>query len=99
MMNKYVGIQRTQAELNYVINWFMRYERFFQNNNVKNFTKEEIEIINLLTVGWLIATSASMRTESRGGHYRLDFPVADDNTWRKSRLFEQNKKWLWGFNR
>ncbi|MDQ0224728.1 L-aspartate oxidase [Metabacillus niabensis] len=96
MMNKYVGIQRTQAELNYVINWFMRYERFFQNNNVKNFTKEEIEIINLLTVGWLIATSASMRTESRGGHYRLDFPVADDNTWRKKQIIRTKQEMVVG---
>ncbi len=96
MMNKYVGIQRTQAELNYVVNWFIRYERFFQNYNVKNFTKEEIEIINLLTVGWLIATSASMRTESRGGHYRLDFPEADDNTWRQKQIIRTKQEMVVG---
>lgn len=32
------------------------------------------ELDNLLMVGWLILKSAAFRQESRGGHYRLDFP-------------------------
>ncbi len=32
------------------------------------------ELDNLLVVGWLILKSAQFREESRGGHYRLDFP-------------------------
>jgi L-aspartate oxidase len=35
------------------------------------------ETRNLLEIGLLILTGAAMRTESRGGHYRTDFPAID----------------------
>lgn len=38
------------------------------------------ETRNLLEIGLLILKSAVMRTESRGGHYRTDFPAIDP-TW------------------
>jgi L-aspartate oxidase len=37
---------------------------------------------NLLTVAWLIARAALRREESRGGHFREDFPVRDDLHWK-----------------
>jgi L-aspartate oxidase len=40
----------------------------------------------MLTIGWLISSSALNRTESRGGHYRLDFPETNDKDWRQKRL-------------
>ena len=42
---------------------------------------EAIELKNLLTVGEIIARAALMRKESRGGHFRKDFPERDDNHW------------------
>jgi L-aspartate oxidase len=36
---------------------------------------------NLLTVGFLIAHAALRREESRGGHFRSDFPRRDDLHW------------------
>ncbi len=36
---------------------------------------------SLVTVGWLIARAALRRTESRGGHFRSDFPERDDVHW------------------
>lgn len=41
-------------------------------------THEIIELRNLTLVGKLIAQSALHRRESRGGHYRSDFPTQDD---------------------
>jgi L-aspartate oxidase len=38
---------------------------------------------NLLTVALLIARAALRREESRGGHYRADFPARDDAHWRR----------------
>ena len=35
------------------------------------------ETRNLLDVAWLILQSAQFRTESRGGHYRVDYPETD----------------------
>jgi len=37
---------------------------------------------NLLTVARLIARAALAREESRGGHFRQDFPDRDDRNWR-----------------
>ncbi len=37
---------------------------------------------NLATVAWLIARAAHRREESRGGHYREDFPLRDDLHWK-----------------
>ena len=37
---------------------------------------------NLLTVAYLIARAALRREESRGGHFREDFPERDDARWR-----------------
>lgn len=37
---------------------------------------------NFLTVAMLITRAALWREESRGGHYRLDFPNRDDRRWR-----------------
>jgi L-aspartate oxidase len=37
------------------------------------------ETRNLLDIGLAILTGALMRTESRGGHYRTDFPTLDPN--------------------
>jgi L-aspartate oxidase len=41
------------------------------------------ETQNMLTVARLIAAAAARRTESRGVHYRTDFPATDDANWRK----------------
>jgi fumarate reductase (CoM/CoB) subunit A len=40
-----------------------------------------LELNNLLTVGEIIAMSARERKESRGNHYRDDFPDRDDTNW------------------
>ena len=46
----------------------------------------EITKINAILVAWLIAESALTRTESRGGHFRSDYPREDDSLWLKISL-------------
>ncbi len=41
------------------------------------------EAVNMLNVAWLITQAALLRTESRGAHYRADFPDQDDNEWKR----------------
>lgn len=42
-----------------------------------------IEIQNMLDVGLVVASAALNRRESRGTHYRSDFPKRDDKNWLK----------------
>ena len=49
------------------------------------------EVGNLLDIGYLIVKSAAFRTESRGGHYRLDYPLTDPG-WCSHTLI-QNTNW------
>jgi L-aspartate oxidase len=44
---------------------------------------EDWKLANLVTVGWLIARAALRREESRGAHYRDDYPERDDINWKK----------------
>ena len=44
------------------------------------------ELVNLLLVGRIAAEAALVRQESRGAHYRTDFPAASD-AWRRHIVF------------
>ncbi len=41
------------------------------------------ETLNMLNVACLITHASLIRSESRGGHYRVDFPEQDDNSWKR----------------
>jgi L-aspartate oxidase len=45
-------------------------------------TRASVERANMLLVGWQMARAASRREESRGAHYRLDFPETSES-WRR----------------
>jgi len=50
----------------------------------------ELEVANLVTVGTLIARAAWLRTESRGCHFRCDYPERDENL--NVRIVQQRSK-------
>jgi L-aspartate oxidase len=45
--------------------------------------REFRRVRSIVTVGLMIARAALRREESRGGHFRTDFPDRDDIKWRK----------------
>ena len=54
---------------------------------LKQFGNMDPDEDSCITVGRLIARAALRREESRGGHYRLDFPQRNDSLW-KRRIME-----------
>jgi L-aspartate oxidase len=47
------------------------------------------ELNNLLLVGRIVAEAALIRTESRGAHYRSDFPHPSD-AWKRHIVFRKD---------
>jgi L-aspartate oxidase len=74
MMNL-VGIVRNKQELTEMVQLLEPYSKLSPNQ--LNFNKEQISLLNMMTTAWLIASSALKREESRGGHFRADFPEID----------------------
>lgn len=52
--------------------------------------REHAELANLALQGMLVATAALRREESRGAHFRSDFPQRDDTSWRRHTLIRRD---------
>jgi L-aspartate oxidase len=65
MMTSHVGVVREGAQLADAVRWFAAIERDAGN----------IGLRNMATTALLVATAAWTRRESRGAHYRVDYPV------------------------
>lgn len=51
-------------------------------------TRSAIEAANILTLSRLTVSAALMRKESRGGHFRADYPSKDDVNWLRHIVFQ-----------
>ena len=47
-----------------------------------NELESALAVRNLVLLGRILATAALRRTESRGAHFRLDYPQTDEARWR-----------------
>jgi len=93
MMDK-VGIIRNESSLRFAKKWFEQFAIFdLLDVSLDDLTMEEITNINMLIIGWIITTSALKRTESRGGHYRTDYPDAADS-WKGKRILRTREELL-----
>jgi L-aspartate oxidase len=87
IMSTYIGIVRDEQGMQYAKKWFEQFPLSdFVNSSLDDFSIEEITVIHMLLTGWLITTSALQRTESRGGHYRSDYPFEREQ-WKKRRIW------------
>lgn len=61
----------------------------YQQMNVKDITSGQIELSNQWTLAVCLVKSALLRTESRGGHYRVDYPNRNDALWRGMQIVHE----------
>ena len=74
-MTSYAGIVRTEAGLQDLLQLIMMRHKIVEEYYWKHsITRDFIELRNILLNAELIVRSALSRRESRGGHYREDFP-------------------------
>ncbi|MNO27338.1 L-aspartate oxidase [compost metagenome] len=90
-MVRRAGLRRTAEGLAKGITELERHQAIFSQ---ALHTREEWEYANMLTCALLLAKSALAREESRGGHYREDFPERSDEKWRKHLLWQRDKGML-----
>jgi succinate dehydrogenase/fumarate reductase flavoprotein subunit len=88
LMNDKVGLVRDgsslQAALEQVRTLKERYARIHLRNSSRIYNYEltsYLEVGSLLNIAELVTMAAQARTESRGAHYRTDFPLRNDSQW------------------
>ncbi len=86
IMLRYVGLRRNEKGLKKGLEELRRHLPIMQTEISR---REEFEFVNLLTCALLASEGALLREESRGGHFREDFPERDDLLWRKHLLFQR----------
>lgn len=84
-MEKNVGVFRTEESLNSAVNEIEKLKKKLRSLNVRDtsstYNLEWInakELQNMLDLCLVIAQSARFRKESRGAHFRVDYPNRDD---------------------
>ena len=82
-MDKKVGMIRKSEQLETMIRWSQ--QQWQDLNNYPLSDQESWELANMLQVSGMIARAALLREESRGGHYRSDFPVKEAH-WSKTHI-------------
>ena len=80
-----VGIIRSQASLEEALSKLKKVEAQL---NFSPVSPDELELKNMLLVAKLITQAALDRTESRGAHYRTDYPQKNDVNWKKHLVYQ-----------
>jgi L-aspartate oxidase len=69
LMYTHVGLERTESGLEFVLHNIGELQQAAQPIS--------FELLNFLTAAKFIVVGALLRTESRGGHFRADYPAAN----------------------
>lgn len=64
----------------------------FQSSPAEKQLRTAAETVNLVDISYLILKSAIWRRESRGGHYRIDYPQTSSD-WQVHTLVQDNRIW------
>ncbi|SFG18797.1 L-aspartate oxidase [Halobacillus alkaliphilus] len=97
MMDR-VGIVRSAQELTEQMEWLESFQlEKFHESRLDLLTVEQITRFFMMQTAWIVTASALEREESRGGHYRSDFPIEREN-WQKQQITLQRSLERRAFN-
>jgi succinate dehydrogenase/fumarate reductase flavoprotein subunit len=89
LMNEKVGLVRDAGGLKQALDEIARLKERYQKIKVRNTGRiynyeltTHLEVGAMLILAEVVTSSAQARTESRGAHYRSDFPNPDDANWK-----------------
>ena len=88
-MWQYVGIIRNEKNLNLMLKKLRHMEKRINDLNGNGVNVQFLELKNMATASKLITKAAQIRKESRGTHYREDYPSTDDKNWLKHICLER----------
>jgi L-aspartate oxidase len=81
LMGRLVGVERRPQDLREAADSIRSFAAYVMRHQFDNL--EGWELQNLLLVASCMVDAAIARNESRGVHFRSDFPKADDENWRR----------------
>ena len=96
LMWEKVAIVRDEKTLNEALKELLEMQKELENLDVKDKKQYNadlmtaLEVINMVEICILVVKSAIIRRESRGAHFRSDFPETLDE-WKKSIVINKNK--------
>jgi succinate dehydrogenase / fumarate reductase flavoprotein subunit len=98
VMSDKVGIFRTQDELVQALDEVIKIKERYKNVSVSSADKHmnyglhnALELDYMLEVAHVIVLGALLREESRGAHFRRDFPTRNDQNWLKHTIVKMSK--------
>ena len=96
LMWEKVSIIRNEKNLNEALKELMEIEKSLNELKVEDKKQYNtdlqtaLEVINMIQIATLVVKSAILRRESRGAHFREDYPETKDE-WKKSIVLNKNK--------
>lgn len=96
LMWEKVAIVRDEKELNEALKKLLEMQNDLDKLDVKNEAQYNtdlftaLEVINMVEISILVVKSAILRRESRGAHFRSDYPKSNDD-WKRSIIINKNR--------
>jgi len=85
IMTDKVGIMRSRESLSLALNEISSMQKELEGAELTGINAMELK--NMVSLANLVVKAALFREESRGAHYRSDFPVSNDEVWLKNIVF------------